>query len=85
VPLALYGLRRGEIARLRWANVSRRTLPLPDDVIEVLKATRLARGDRWRGWLGHAGAAFTMATYGHSQEDALRGRGGQFCQGCDKR
>ncbi|MGO9732755.1 tyrosine-type recombinase/integrase [Mycobacterium sp.] len=67
--LALYGLRRGEIAGLRWANVdlkaktvsivenrvaigkqivtgtpkskaSNRTLPLPDEVVAVLKAAR---------------------------------------------
>ena len=67
--LALYGLRRGEIAGLRWANVdlkaktvsivenrvaigreivsgtpkskaSTRTLPLPDEVVDVLKAAR---------------------------------------------
>lgn len=67
--LALYGLRRGEIAGLRWVNVdlkaktvsivenrvclgkeivtgtpkskaSNRTLPLPDDVVDVLKAAR---------------------------------------------
>lgn len=67
--LALYGLRRGEIAGLRWANVdlkaktvtitenrvavgkdivggtpkskaSSRTLPMPDDVVAVLKAAR---------------------------------------------
>lgn len=67
--LALYGLRRGEIAGLRWANVdlkaktvsimenrvclgreivtgtpkskaSNRTLPLPDEVVDVLKAAR---------------------------------------------
>lgn len=67
--LALYGLRRGEIAGLRWSNVdlkakaltvaenrvavgkdivpgtpkskaSNRTLPLPDDVVDVLKAAR---------------------------------------------
>jgi integrase len=67
--LALYGLRRGEIAGLRWVNVdlkaktvtvaenrvavgkqivsgtpkskaSNRTLPLPDEVVDVLKAAR---------------------------------------------
>jgi integrase len=67
--LALYGLRRGEIAGLRWANVdlnaktvtvsenrvavgkeivtgtpksraSTRTLPMPDEVVEVLRAAR---------------------------------------------
>lgn len=67
--LALYGLRRGEIAGLRWTNVdlkakqvsvvenrvaigkeivsgtpkskaSTRTLPLPDEVVDVLKAAR---------------------------------------------
>ena len=67
--LALYGLRRGEIAGLRWANVdlkaktvsvnenrvavgkeimtgtpkskaSTRTLPMPDEVVEVLQAAR---------------------------------------------
>src|SRR5262245_38754195 len=67
--LALYGLRRGEIAGLRWTNVdlnaktvsvaenrvavgkqivsgtpkskaSNRTLPLPDEVVDVLKAAR---------------------------------------------
>jgi len=67
--LALYGLRRGEIAGLRWSNVdlkaktltvaenrvavgkdivsgtpkskaSNRTLPLPDEVVDVLKAAR---------------------------------------------
>jgi integrase len=67
--LALYGLRRGEIAGLRWCNVdlkaktvtvsenrvavgkeivsgppkskaSMRTLPMPDEVVEVLRAAR---------------------------------------------
>jgi len=67
--LALYGLRRGEVAGLRWTNVdlkgktvtiaenrlavgreivvgtpkskaSSRTLPLPDEVVDVLKAAR---------------------------------------------
>jgi len=67
--LALYGLRRGEIAGLRWSNVdlkaktvsvnenrvavgneimtgtpkskaSTRTLPMPDEVVEVLQAAR---------------------------------------------
>ena len=67
--LALYGLRRGEIAGLRWANVdlktktvrvvenrvavgrqilsgtpkskaSARTLPMPDEVVDVLRAAR---------------------------------------------
>jgi integrase len=67
--LALYGLRRGEIAGLRWANVdlkaktvsvvenrvvvgeevvvdtpkskaSNRALPMPDEVVEVLRAAR---------------------------------------------
>src|SRR5262249_42010487 len=67
--LALYGLRCGEIAGLRWANIdlkaktvtvsenrvavgkeivpgtpkskaSNRTLPLPDEVVDVLKAAR---------------------------------------------
>lgn len=67
--LALYGLRRGEIAGLRWTNVdlkaktvsitenrvavgkqiltgtpkskaSTRTLPMPDEVVEVLRAAR---------------------------------------------
>jgi integrase len=176
--LGLYGMRRGELAGLRWCNVnltdkpigqgedaipprsiriienrvvvekliiagtpkskaSRRTLPMPDEVIEVLKVARkrqieerLALGAdygsdeyvgrdeaglpyhpnlltfRWgrmlnelgiahvrlhdsrhtcgtlmhlRGvptaviaaWLGHASAAFTMATYVHSQDAAL--------------
>lgn len=183
--LALYGLRRGEIAGLRWCNVnltdkpagdgeealppkhlrvsenrinigktivtgtpkskaSRRTLPLPDEVVDVLKAARkrqleerLAFGEgygpgehvacdetgqpyhpnliywRWgkmldalkidrvrlhdarhtcgtlmhlRGvpvaviaaWLGHASAAFTMAVYAHSQDDALKAAGTSF-------
>ncbi|UNQ40913.1 site-specific integrase [Prescottella equi] len=162
--LALYGLRRGEIAGLKWSSVnfhakyivisenrvavgseivsgttkskkSRRVLPMPEEVMEVLKVAhsrqmleRMQCGGgqseyvasdekgnpmnpnlltfRWgrmlddlgiervrlhdarhscatlmhlRGvpiaviaaWLGHASAAFTMATYAHSQEDAL--------------
>lgn len=171
--LALYGLRRGEIAGLRWRNVdlqaktveicenrvvvgreiitgtpkskrSTRTLPLPDSVAEVLRAARkrqleerLRLGSaygageyvasdeigepyhpslltfRWskllaelgiervrlhdarhscatlmhlRGvpiaviaaWLGHASAAFTMATYAHSQDPALIAAGASF-------
>lgn len=171
--LALYGLRRGEIAGLRWENVdlnaqavtihenrvavggeiltgtpkskaSQRTLPMPDDLVAVLRAAkkqqteeRLAFGSeygsgeyvasdetgnpyhpntltfRWgrlldelgiervrlhdarhscatlmhlRGvpvaviaaWLGHASAAFTMATYAHSQDDALRAAASSF-------
>jgi integrase len=179
--LALYGLRRGEIAGLRWCHVnltdkpirelpprhlriaenrvtigktiltgtpkskaSRRVLPLPDEVVEVLKAARkrqleerLSFGEgfgpgehvasdetgqpmhpnliywRWgkmldglgiprvrlhdarhtcgtlmhlRGvpiavisaWLGHASAAFTMATYAHSQDEALKAAGNSF-------
>lgn len=168
--LALHGLRRGEIAGLRWDNVdldgktisitetrvavgkevlvstpkskqSRRTLPLPDDVVAVLKRTRrhqraerLAAGSDYEGgeylacdefgapyhpdrlsrdwramlaglgiervrlhdarhtcgtlmhlrgvpitviatWLGHSSAAFTMATYTHSQDEALKAAG----------
>ncbi|WP_249338296.1 tyrosine-type recombinase/integrase [Tsukamurella paurometabola] len=171
--LALYGLRRGEIAGLRWENVdlkagtvaivenrvavgkeavvgtpkskaSRRTLPLPDDALAALKAARKAQtaeklllgedyvdsgyvacnegGEpltpatlsfRWgrmldglgiervrlhdarhscatlmhlRGvpiaviaaWLGHSSAAFTMATYAHSQDEALRAAAKSF-------
>lgn len=184
--LALYGLRRSEIAGLLWRNVnltdrpvgegdddelppksirivknrinvgkdivsgppkskaSNRTLPLPDEVVDVLKAARkrqleerLAFGEgyglgeyvacrengqpfhpnliywRWgklldglgikrvrlhdarhtcgtlmhlRGvpiavvsaWLGHASAAFTMAVYVHSQDDALKAAGSSF-------
>jgi integrase len=163
--LALYGLRRGEIAGLSWASVdlkakkvtiaenrvaigdeivsgtpkskaSNRTLPMPDEVVEALRAARkrqaaerLAFGQgygsgeyvasdetgqpyhpnlltfRWgrmldtlginrvrlhdarhscatlmharhvpiatiAAWLGHASAAFTMAVYAHSQDDA---------------
>lgn len=169
--LALYGLRRSEIAGLRWERVdldagtvaivetvtyageatyvagtpksrtSTRTLPLPADAIAVLRATRTAQqrerlrcgpeyaggfwvasdeagrpydpdtvARRWgqmlreltiphvrlhdarhscatlmhlRGvpiaviaaWLGHASAAFTMATYAHAQDDALKAAG----------
>lgn len=183
--LALYGLRRGELAGLRWSHInltdktvgqgedaipakhlrvaenrvsygktittgtpkskaSRRTLPLPDDVVAVLKAARkqqaqeqlrfghgygagdfVARDElgqpykpglltfRWgrmlkdlqiphvrlhdarhtcgtlmhlRGvpiavisaWLGHASAAFTMAVYAHSQDEALKAAGMSF-------
>ncbi|MCF8606793.1 site-specific integrase [Gordonia sp. HY442] len=177
--LALYGMRRGEIAGLRWENVdfktgevtvaenrvavgreaivgtpkskaSSRTLPMPQEVVTALKAEklqqkrdRLALGSecsessvhtkwdyvasdeggepltpttisfRWgkmlreigidhvrlhdarhscatlmhlRGvpiaviaaWLGHSSAAFTMATYAHSQDDALRAAGTSF-------
>lgn len=165
--LALYGLRRGEIAGLKWSSVdlsagtvtieqnrvvverqvvtgtpkskkSKRTLPMPPEVVDVLKAARkrqledrLAAGSQYGGgeyvasnelgeplhpdaitsrwekmlkklgipavrlhdarhscatlmhlrgvpiaviaaWLGHASAAFTMATYAHSQDDALK-------------
>ncbi|WP_353107750.1 site-specific integrase [Gordonia sp. (in: high G+C Gram-positive bacteria)] len=171
--LALYGMRRGEIAGLKWEHVdlksgrvtiennrvavgkqaiegtpkskaSRRTLPMPTDVVKVLRAAqkqqkreRLALGEsygageyvasdeggepltpatisfRWgrmlrglgiehvrlhdarhscatlmhlRGvpiaviaaWLGHSSAAFTMATYAHSQDDALKAAGTSF-------
>ncbi|WP_228461291.1 tyrosine-type recombinase/integrase [Gordonia spumicola] len=172
--LALFGMRRGEIAGLKWEHVdlkagtvtivetrvdgedgeividtpksttSARTLPLPVDVIDVLKAARAAQrrerlklgnayqggdyvacdesgreyspsqiSDGWhrmlkrlsidevrlhdarhtcgtlmhlRGvpiavisaWLGHASAAFTMATYAHSQDDALKAAGQAF-------
>ena len=164
--LALTGLRRGEVAGLRWSDIdheakmiqiattrlrfgkhmieetpksssSRRTLPLPDHLVAVLRAARaiqaadrLALGEayeasgyvvvdesgaalsphaltsRWArmlkaagvrhirfhdarhtcgtlmhlenvpiavisGWLGHASKAFTMATYVHSQPEAL--------------
>ncbi|MDT5256670.1 MAG: integrase [Mycobacterium sp.] len=37
-------------------------------------------------WLGHANAAFTMATYAHSQDAALRSAAGSFGRGvtfCD--
>lgn len=185
--LALYGLRRGELAGLRWSHInltnktvgngddaipakhlrvaenrvtygkttttgtpkskaSRRTLPLPDEVVAVLKAARtqqaqeqlrlgpgygdgdyVARDElgqpykpglltfRWgrmlkdlkiahvrlhdarhtcgtlmhlRGvpiavisaWLGHASAAFTMAVYAHSQDDALKAAGMSFAR-----
>lgn len=171
--LALYGLRRGEVAGLRWENVdlkagtvaivenrvavgkeaivgtpkstaSRRTLPLPDDALAALKVARKAQtaeklllGEdyvdsgyvacnegvepltpatlsfRWgrmldglgservrlhdarhscatlmhlRGvpiaviaaWLGHSSAAFTMATYAHSQDEALKAAAQSF-------
>ncbi|TYQ10813.1 UNVERIFIED_ORG: site-specific recombinase XerD [Gordonia westfalica J30] len=171
--LALYGLRRGEIAGLRWENVdlagktvtvaenrvpvgaeivsgspkskrSQRTLPMPDEVVEVLKAARkqqleerMSLGEaygpgeyvacdeagepyhpnlltfRWgklletlkiphvrlhdarhscatlmhlRGvpiaviaaWMGHASAAFTLATYAHSQDEALKAAASSF-------
>jgi integrase len=172
--LALYGLRRGEIAGLRWEHVdltaqtinvvenrvvlgkqrvesgtpkskaSRRTLPLPDDVVQVLKAARQRQREerlrfgegygggeyvcsdamgnplhpdaitsRWQkllsdlgigyvrlhdarhscatlmhlrgtpiaviaAWLGHASAAFTMATYAHSQDEALKAAASSF-------
>ena len=183
--MALYGLRRGELAALKWSHInltdkaigegegelpalhlrvtenrvtigkkietgtpksiaSRRTLPLPADVVDVLKAARkrqaeeqlkfgpgygtgdyVARDEfgqpyhpnliwfRWsqmlkelkikhvrlhdgrhscgsvmhaRGvplaviaaWLGHASAAFTLATYVHSQPDALKGAAMSF-------
>jgi integrase len=33
-------------------------------------------------WLGHASAAFTMAVYPHSQNDALKDAGTSFRQ-CD--
>lgn len=29
-------------------------------------------------WLGHASAAFTMATYAHSQDEALKAAGSSF-------
>lgn len=32
-------------------------------------------------WLGHANAAFTMATYAHSQDAALRSAAGSFGRG----
>ena len=183
--LALYGLRRGEIAGLRWSNInltdevrgdgsdaiparsirisenrvavgkhietgtpksaaSRRTLPMPEEVVGLLKAARKAQTEerlafgegygpgeyvacdetgepyhpnlltfRWgklldglgikrvrlhdarhscatlmhkRGvpiatiaaWLGHASAAFTMAVYTHSQDEALKGAASSF-------
>ena len=171
--LALYGLRRGEIAGLKWSSVdlsagtvtieenrvvverqvltgtpkskkSKRTLPMPTEVVDVLKAARkrqiedrLVAGSQYRGgeyvasnqlgeplhpdavtsrwekllkdlgipavrlhdarhscatlmhlrgvpiaviaaWLGHASAAFTMATYAHSQADALAAAAGSF-------
>lgn len=183
--LALYGLRRGELAGLRWSHInltdnpvgqgeaalppkslrvaenrvsfgktvstgtpkskaSQRTLPLPDDVVAVLKAARkqqaeeqlrfgggygegdyVARDEfgqpykpglltfRWgrmlkelgiphvrlhdarhtcatlmhlkgqpiaviAAWMGHASAAFTMAVYAHSQDQALKAAGLSF-------
>lgn len=169
--LALYGMRRGEIAGLRWDHVdlkagtvtivetrpgkgktvdtpksrkSRRTLPLSADVVAVLKAARkqqrreqLALGDAYQpsgyvacdeaghrypaywlsrawdraqadlkiervrlhdarhscgtlmhmrgvpiavisAWLGHANTSFTMNTYVHSQDDALKAAGESF-------
>ncbi|UQE74706.1 site-specific integrase [Gordonia sp. PP30] len=171
--LALYGLRRGEIAGLRWCDVdltagtvtiretrvdgvegivvdtpksrtSARTLPMPVDVVKALKAARkqqwrerLALGEAYAGgeylasdeagrplntwqisagwervlrdlgiervrlhdarhtcgtlmhlrgvpireiaqWLGHSSPAFTMATYVHSQGEALKAAGQSF-------
>ncbi|MFT3660009.1 MAG: tyrosine-type recombinase/integrase [Gordonia sp. (in: high G+C Gram-positive bacteria)] len=171
--LALYGLRRGEIAGLRWSDVdmkagtvtitetrvdgvggivvdtpksrtSARTLPMPEDVVKVLKAARkqqrrerLVLGEAYAGgeyvacdeagrplntwqvsagwdrmlgdlgiervrlhdarhtcgtlmhlrgvpiaviaqWLGHSSAAFTMSTYAHSQDEALKAAGRSF-------
>jgi integrase len=185
--LALYGLRRGELAGLRWSHInltnktvghgddaipakhlrvaenrvsfgktistgtpkskaSQRTLPLPDDVVAVLKTARkqqaqeqlrfgqghgdgdyVARDElgqpykpglltfRWgrtlkdlkishvrlhdarhtcatlmhlkgqpiaviAAWMGHASAAFTMAVYAHSQDDALKAAGMSFAR-----
>jgi integrase len=126
------------------SRASRRTLPVPDEVVAVLKATRqrqrqerLRFGEgygggeyvcsdemgnplhpdaitsRWQkllrdmgigyvrlhdarhscatlmhlrgtpiaviaAWLGHASAAFTMATYAHSQDEALKAAGSSF-------
>lgn len=159
--LALYGLRRGEIAALLKEDVdldkkrvsihrnrvavgrqlvtgtpksarSRRVLPLPDEVVDLLRdaferieseyVAADERGNqmhpnlltfRWgrmldnlgiervrlhdarhscatlmhlRGvpiaviaaWMGHASAAFTLATYAHSQEDALKSASTSF-------
>ena len=177
--LALHGLRRGELAGLRWEHVdltaqtvsivenrvvlgkqrvesgtpkskaSRRTLPVPDDVVQVLKAARQRQREerlrfgegygggeyvcsdemgnplhpdaitsRWQkllsdmgigyvrlhdarhscatlmhlrgtpiaviaAWLGHASAAFTMATYAHSPGRSFKGCGEQFWSSCD--
>jgi integrase len=35
-------------------------------------------------WLGHASKAFTMATYVHSQPEALNTAAQSFRAGCDK-
>jgi hypothetical protein len=34
-------------------------------------------------WLGHADAAFTMRTYVHAQNDALKGAAATLAGGCD--
>jgi len=90
--LALYGLRRGEIAGLRWEHVdltaqtvsivdnrvvlgkqrvesdtpkskaSRRTLPMPDDVVQVLKAARQRqREERLRFGEGYGGGEYVCS------------------------
>ncbi|MBO0679161.1 hypothetical protein JRC04_16980 [Mycolicibacterium sp. S2-37] len=60
--LALSGLRRGEIAGLRWEDVDldASMMHLQNVPIALIAA-----------WLGHASSAFTMATYVHSQPSAL--------------
>ena len=86
--LALYGLRRGEIASLRWANVdlkgktvsivenrvaigkeivagtprskaSTRTLPLPDEVVDVLRAARKRQTEERLAFGGGTGRVST--------------------------
>ena len=91
--LALYGLRRGEIAGLRWANVdlkaktvtvvenrvavgaeimvgtpkskaSTRTLPMPDEVVDVLRAARKRQSEERLAF----GVGYGSGDYGASDE-----------------
>jgi integrase len=104
--LALYGLRRGEIAGLRWANVdlkantitvsengvavgkeimtgtpkskaSTRTLPMPDEVVEVLRAARKRQAEERLAFGGGYGSGDYVASdeTGHSCATLMHLRG----------
>ena len=89
--LALYGLRRGEVAGLRWSNVdlkaktvtiaenrvavgkqivsgtpksraSNRTLPLPDEVVDVLRAARKRQAEEQLAFGAGYGSGEYVAT-----------------------
>ena len=88
--LALCGLRRGEIAGLRWANVdlNPKTVTVSENRMtvgkEIMTGTPKSKASTRTLPMpnevseGHASAAFTLSVYAHSQADALQAAARSF-------